>query len=94
MKAIYSPFLPYISKYGNYEQQYLISQLSSIQWNKEDLMESIQSLGQSIPRVMSMISDANKRCVQFTEGCGYCGLMKALKVVEIHLLNSLTCSRY
>nr|CAD7198705.1 unnamed protein product [Timema douglasi] len=54
--------------------------LSALECNKEDLMDTVQGLGQSIPRAMLILNKANKRCLQFTEGCGYVGLLKAIKV--------------
>ena len=79
-QAIYSPYTVYITKYSQYEQTYLNQQLSTLECTKEDLRDSVQSLGQSIPRAISIVTEANKRCQTFTEGCGYCGLMKAVKV--------------
>nr|CAD7593363.1 unnamed protein product [Timema genevievae] len=58
----------------------LSQQLSALECNKEDLMDTVQGLGQSIPRAMLILNEANKRCLQFTEGCGYVGLLKAIKV--------------
>ncbi|XP_067003846.1 conserved oligomeric Golgi complex subunit 7 [Anabrus simplex] len=78
-RAVYSPYIPYIAKYATYEQQFMSQQLSSIQCNKDDLMDTIQGLGQSVPRAMSVIMDANDRCMKFTESCGYCGFLKATK---------------
>ncbi|XP_069687139.1 conserved oligomeric Golgi complex subunit 7 isoform X2 [Periplaneta americana] len=79
-QAVYFPYVVYISKYAQYEQTYLSQQLTTLECSKDDLMDTIQSLGQSIPRVISIAVEANKRCLMFTEGCSYCGLMKALKI--------------
>jgi hypothetical protein len=79
-QAVYSPYVAYISKYAQYAQAYLSQQLSLLQCSKADLMDTVQSLGQSIPRVISVAVEADKMCLLFTEGCGYCGLIKALKV--------------
>ncbi|XP_046996397.1 conserved oligomeric Golgi complex subunit 7 isoform X1 [Schistocerca americana] len=78
-QAVYLPYVTYVAKYSTFEQQTLSPQLSAIESNKQDLMDTIQELGQSIPRVVSIISEANKRCLQFTEGCGYCGFIKAIQ---------------
>ena len=79
-QAVYSPYVAHVSKYAQYQQAYLLRQLMALQCSKPDTMDTVQSLGQSIPRVISMALEANKTCLLFTEGCGYCGLVKALKV--------------
>lgn len=48
--------------------------------SKDDLMDSVQGLGQSITSASSIAGEALKRCLQFTEGTGFCGLIKALQV--------------
>lgn len=79
-QSVYSPYVAHVSKYAHYEQTYLLQQLTVLECSKTDLMDTVQSLGQSIPRAISIAIEANKRCLLFTEGCGYCGLIKALKV--------------
>jgi hypothetical protein len=79
-QAAYSPYVAHVSKYAQYQQTYLLRQLTALQCSKADTMDTVQSLGQSIPRVISIALEANKTCLLFTEGCGYCGLVKALKV--------------
>jgi hypothetical protein len=79
-QAVYSPYMAHVSKYAQYQQAYLLRQLTALQCSKADTMDTVQSLGQSIPRVILIAMEANKMCVLFTEGCGYCGLVKALKV--------------
>jgi hypothetical protein len=79
-QAVYSPYVLYLSKYAQFEQAYLSQQVTILECRKADLMDTVQSLGQSIPRAISIAVEANKRCLLFTEGCGYCGLVKALKV--------------
>ncbi|KDR16116.1 conserved oligomeric Golgi complex subunit 7 isoform X3 [Zootermopsis nevadensis] len=80
VQAVYSPYVAYISKYAQYAQAYLSQKLLILECSKADLMDTIQSLGQSIPRAISIAVEANKMCLLFTEGCGYSGLIKALKV--------------
>ena len=79
-QAVYSPYVAHVSKYAQYQQARLLRQLTALQCSKADTMDTVQSLGQSIPRVISIALEANKTCLLFTEGCGYCGLVKALKV--------------
>jgi len=82
-QAVYSPYVAHVSKYAQYQQACLLRQLTALQCSKADTMDTVQSLGQSIPRVISIALQANKTCLLFTEGCGYCGLVNALKV-SIH----------
>jgi hypothetical protein len=79
-QSVYSPFVAHISKYAQYQQTYLLQQQTALECSKTDMIDTVQSLGQSIPRAISIAVEANKTCLSFTEGCGYCGLMKALKV--------------
>lgn len=79
-QSVYSPYVAHVSKYAHYEQAYLLQQLTGLECSKTDLMDTVQSLSQSIPRAISIALEANKRCLSFTEGCGYYGLIKALKV--------------
>jgi hypothetical protein len=87
-QSVYSPYVAHVSKYAQYEQTYLLQQLTVMESSKTDLMDTVQSLGQSIPRAISIAVEANKTCLLFTEGCGYCGLIKALKVSmdRIHVI--------
>lgn len=79
MKGIYVPYIPYVSKYENYEEAHLLQQLAAMKVSREDLMDTVQGLGQSIASTISTANEALKRCLQFTEGCGFCGLIKALQ---------------
>lgn len=79
LQAVYSPFVNYMSKYAAFEQAHLMKQLSSIKCIKEELPDTIQSLGLSIPSIINIARDAKKRCLQITENCGYCGLLIALR---------------
>ncbi|PSN54981.1 Conserved oligomeric Golgi complex subunit 7 [Blattella germanica] len=90
-QAVYSPYVVYISKYSQFEQMYLTQQLASMELSKDDLRDLIQTLGQSIPRAISVITQAIKRCQVFTEGCGYHELMKAVKVYISSYLDKYRC---
>lgn len=46
---------------------------------KEELPDTIQALGLSIPALMDIAMEAKKRCHKITENCGYCGLLIALR---------------
>lgn len=79
LQIIYSPLIPYVSKYGVYEQNYLLFQLSEIKCIKDELPETVQTLSLTIPMVMDMAQEARKRCQSVTENCGYCGLLLAFR---------------
>ena len=82
MKGIYAPYIPYISKYESYEESHLLQQLATMKVSREDLMDTVQGLGQSIASAVSTANEGLKRCLQFTEGCGFCGLIKAIQVTQ------------
>ncbi|XP_054278876.1 conserved oligomeric Golgi complex subunit 7 [Macrosteles quadrilineatus] len=79
-KAIYAPYIPYVTKYATFEEQHICQQLSTLKVSKDDLMDSVQGLGQSITSASSIAGEALKRCLQFSEGTAYPGLVKALQV--------------
>ncbi|XP_063222292.1 conserved oligomeric Golgi complex subunit 7 isoform X2 [Bacillus rossius redtenbacheri] len=79
-EAVFFPFIPYVSKYALLEQAVLSRQLAALECRKEELVDTVQGLGQSIPRAMLHVSEAGRRCLRFTEGCGYSGLLYAVKV--------------
>uniref|UniRef100_A0A6P7F1E8 Conserved oligomeric Golgi complex subunit 7 n=1 Tax=Diabrotica virgifera virgifera TaxID=50390 RepID=A0A6P7F1E8_DIAVI len=78
-KAIFSHMVPYMNKYAAYEQANLMKSLSSLNCMKEELPDTIQSLGLSIPSVIDLCREAKRRCREITENCGYCGLLIALR---------------
>lgn len=79
LQVIFSPFAVYIGKYAAYEQAYLIQKLSTISFIKEELPDTIQALGLTIPLVIDVAREAKQRCELITENCGYCGLLVALR---------------
>ncbi|KAF2904970.1 hypothetical protein ILUMI_01213 [Ignelater luminosus] len=79
LQAIYSPLVIYVTKYAAYEQANLMQRLSNIKCLKEELPDTIQALGLSIPSVIDAAREAKKRCKEITENCGYCGLLIALR---------------
>nr|CAH7735019.1 unnamed protein product [Callosobruchus chinensis] len=79
-KAIYAHLVPYVSKYSSYEESALLKRLSQLNLKKEPpANEWVQSLSLSIPQVMDIAREAKKDCLQLTEGCGYAGLLIALR---------------
>ncbi|XP_017783413.1 PREDICTED: conserved oligomeric Golgi complex subunit 7 [Nicrophorus vespilloides] len=79
MKAIYSPLVIYFSKYSSYESAHLTEKLTAMSCMKEELSETIQALGLSIPALIDLAVEAKKRCREITEDCGHCGLLVALR---------------
>lgn len=79
LQAIYHPLVAYVNKYSAYQQAHLMKKLSNIKCIKEELPETIQALGLSIPSVIDIAREAKKTCLQITENCGYCGLLAALR---------------
>ncbi|KAI4458067.1 conserved oligomeric golgi complex component 7 [Holotrichia oblita] len=79
LQIIYSPLVPYVSNYVVYEQVNLSQKLAHIKCVKEELSDTIQALGLTIPSVMDLAREAKRRCEEITENCGYCGFLKALR---------------
>lgn len=79
LQAVYHHMVPYISKYAAYEQAYLMKRLSAINCMKEELPDTVQALGLSVPQIIDEAREAKKRCQTITENCGYCGLLIALR---------------
>lgn len=79
IKVIYSHLVVYVCKYAAYEQANLLKQLNTANCMKDELPDTIQALGLSINQVMDYAVEARKRCQQFTENCGFCGLLVALR---------------
>lgn len=89
MKAIYAPYIPYVTKYASLEESHMQQQLATLKVSRDDLMDTVQGLSQSITSVMSVTNEALRRCLQFTEGCGFSGLIKALQVNPLSLYGIL-----
>ncbi|CAG9765243.1 unnamed protein product [Ceutorhynchus assimilis] len=79
IQAIYNHLKVYVGKYAAYEQAHLIKQLNSLSCMKDELPDTIQALDLSINQVVDYAVEAKKRCQQFTENCGFCGLLIALR---------------
>lgn len=61
--------------------------LASLNCLKEELSDTIQALGLSIPSVIDSAREAKKRCQEITENCGYCGLLTALRAFFLSYAN-------
>ncbi|KAG8232847.1 hypothetical protein J437_LFUL012651, partial [Ladona fulva] len=77
--AIHSPFVSHIARYAQLEQSVLFHQLSNVRSSGEDVSDSLHSLAHSIPRIISMADEAHQRCLKFTHGCAFPGLISALE---------------
>lgn len=86
-KTIYFHMIAYISKYAGYEQATLMKQLSTLNCMKDELSDTVQALGLSIPSVIDFARDAKKRCQEVTENTGYCGLLVALRAFFLGYAN-------
>ncbi|KAJ8667096.1 hypothetical protein QAD02_008758, partial [Eretmocerus hayati] len=80
-RAIYLPYQNYVSKYGIYEASHLGQQLNSLELVHDDLSDSINALGLSVPKIIGWSNEANQRCKLFSEGCAYPGLVKAFNTL-------------
>uniref|UniRef100_A0A1B6D7Y9 Conserved oligomeric Golgi complex subunit 7 n=1 Tax=Clastoptera arizonana TaxID=38151 RepID=A0A1B6D7Y9_9HEMI len=60
LSAIYSPYSPYISKYETFEKSYMQNQLLALKVTRDDLMDTVQGLSQSISSVISIANEAKK----------------------------------
>ncbi|KAH1020400.1 hypothetical protein HUJ04_010068 [Dendroctonus ponderosae] len=78
-KTIYRHLVVYVCKYAAYEQASLVKHLNTLHCMKDELPDTIQALGLSANQVMDHALEARKRCQQFTENCGFCGLLIALR---------------
>lgn len=79
-RSVYHPWIPYVKQYSKLESENLKKQIFANLVSQEDLAESVQSLGLSVTSAVGCLTDAQKRCMQFSHGCAYIGLLKAIKV--------------
>lgn len=78
-RALYQPWIPYVKQYSKLESENLKKQISPNLASQEDLSETVQSLGLSVSSAVGTVLDAHKRCLQFSQGCAFIGLLKAIK---------------
>lgn len=79
VQTIYAPYRPYIEKYASMEEKQLVASLNKLNFESEELMDSVNLLGESVSKVFYSIQEADTRCHQLTHGCGYGSLLLALK---------------
>ncbi|XP_046385615.1 conserved oligomeric Golgi complex subunit 7 [Ischnura elegans] len=76
--AIQTPYVSHVARYSQLEQAVIFHQLSNLHRAGDDISEYLHSLLHSIPRVFSVADEAHQRCLRFTHGCGFPGLVSAL----------------
>ncbi|XP_013416401.1 conserved oligomeric Golgi complex subunit 7 [Lingula anatina] len=77
--AIYAPYRSYVQRYENYEEAALSTHLNNIPLDKQEVMDSVRVLGESVNKLFSAANKGNERCLKLTHGCGYISLLQALK---------------
>ncbi|XP_062594246.1 conserved oligomeric Golgi complex subunit 7-like isoform X1 [Saccostrea cucullata] len=76
---LYAPYRQYISTYQSLEEEKLGKDLESIKMDHEEIFETVQLLARSVNKLFSFAEEANKRCLNLTNGCGYLFMMDAIK---------------
>ncbi|GAB6032203.1 Golgi transport complex subunit 7 [Chamberlinius hualienensis] len=79
-KAIYSPFSIHMKRYEKYEQTILLYKLGTVLLESEDIADTIGLIAESMLKVFVFVEEANDRCLEFSKGSCYPGLLSALKV--------------
>lgn len=79
LMTIYAPYRPYISKYKSLEEVTLSNNLNNIKLDHEEIFETVQLLAASVNKLFNFSREANERCQQLTNGCGYVSMLDALK---------------
>ncbi|XP_030837480.1 conserved oligomeric Golgi complex subunit 7 [Strongylocentrotus purpuratus] len=77
--AIHAPYIPYLIRYGFYEEEHLVQELSTINMERQDLIDCAQLLSDSLNKIFKLTNEASDRCTAFTGGFGMAGLLSALK---------------
>ncbi|CAG5116805.1 unnamed protein product, partial [Candidula unifasciata] len=83
MTAIFSPYQVYTGKYRIFEEVALTKHLDNIKLDHEEVIDTVQLLSESVPKMFSAAKLANDRCQKLTNGFCYIGLMDALKTYFI-----------
>lgn len=76
---LYAPYRHHISTYQSLEEEKLGKNLESIKLDHEEIFETVQLLGRSVNKLFNFAKEANERCLNLTNGCGYLFMMDALK---------------
>ncbi|XP_033122594.1 conserved oligomeric Golgi complex subunit 7-like [Anneissia japonica] len=92
VRAIYSPYLPYLLRYGAMEEEHLCQELSCLQLEKRDLIDCAQLLSNSVTSIFKLTNDAVDRCMVLTNGYDSLGLIQALKCLFSRYCNSFNAA--
>jgi len=85
-KAVYKPFVEYISKYEELETKAMTAEISGWAIEKKDTIDEIHSLTTCVNKITQMVESANNRCVRLTKGVGYPALASAFaRALDSHL---------
>ncbi|XP_056005871.1 conserved oligomeric Golgi complex subunit 7-like isoform X3 [Ostrea edulis] len=76
---LYAPYRQYISTYQSLEEDKLGKDLESIKLDHEEIFETVQLLAVSVNKLFNFAKEANDRCLNLTNGCGYVFMMDSLK---------------
>ncbi|RUS78612.1 hypothetical protein EGW08_013618 [Elysia chlorotica] len=79
LKVLYSPYQNYTGKYRIFEEVALTKHLDSIKLDHEEVIDTVQLLSESVPKLFSAAQSANERCQKLTNGFCYLDLMDAYK---------------
>ncbi|XP_067125689.1 conserved oligomeric Golgi complex subunit 7 [Centruroides vittatus] len=80
-QSLYASYRPFIDEYSILEENLLLSNLCSLSVTSEEIMDAVHNLGDSVSKVLYLCQEADNRCQQLTHGCGYPGLIIALKML-------------
>jgi len=82
-RSVYLPWMAYVEQYAVMEKKHLLRRHKSLVQVHEELSDTVQSLGQSVVRVVAAAAEAHARCEQLTFNTAFCGLLTALKVKAV-----------
>ncbi|XP_014661892.1 PREDICTED: conserved oligomeric Golgi complex subunit 7-like isoform X2 [Priapulus caudatus] len=78
-RRIYEPYRGDMSQYGIQEEGLLMIQLANIRLQREEIVDCVRMLGESVPKLFAYAHEASERCLTYTSGCGFPALVQALK---------------
>ncbi|XP_077863996.1 conserved oligomeric Golgi complex subunit 7-like, partial [Saccoglossus kowalevskii] len=79
VSAIHSPYVPYLLQYGELEERNLLLLFDDIPMDRDELIDNAEILSDSVTKIFNLVQEAVDRCMSLTDGCGSCGLIKAIK---------------
>ncbi|XP_046553450.1 conserved oligomeric Golgi complex subunit 7-like [Haliotis rubra] len=79
LQTVYAPYRPYLMKYKTFEEVQLSNDLNNIRLDHEEVLDTVQLLGESVNKLFHSANEANDRCQKLTNGYGYVSLLEAHK---------------